>query len=145
MTYTANNPLLYNAAIAGIAAGAVAASNPGGAAQGVGAATAIAAANAANLAAAVTIAQAVDQLIGSDAAITSAGPVTIEPTTAAITNAEISKAGAMYAVAYSEAKGQADVASLVGSPSPVAGAVAGMAASIAAKYGSIITAPFSLL
>ena len=144
MTYVANNPILYNAALAGISAAALAGSNPGGAALGVGAATAIAAANAANLAAAVTIAQAVDQLIGGDGTITGGG-ATLVPASAAIQNAEHSKSGAMLEIAYAELEGEPNVASLVGSPSPVAGAVAAVAGSIAAKYASVITAPFSLL
>ena len=150
MTYAANNPLLYNAALAGIAAAAVAGTNPGGAALGVGAAGAIAAANAANLAAAVTIAQAIDTSIAADSAANgSTSPITLAGATIIGTasgdgtdnNFATSKANAMRAVAYAELSGQGNISSLV----PVAGAVAAIAASVKAKYSSVITAPFSLV
>ncbi len=132
--YVANNPILYNACLAGFAAGAGAGSNP----SGTGAA--VTAANASIVAQAEQVAQAVDTAILADATITTAGATT-PPTTSAIQNAQLSKSGAMRVIAYAAGEGQA---SGNGTTVP-AGPLAAIATGIAAKYAAVIAAPFSLL
>lgn len=132
MIYVANNPILYNACLAGIAAAMGAGQNPAGTGSLV---TGI---NAEQTAVALQVASATDTLITGDGTITSGG-ATIVPSTAAITNAQLSKSGAMRVIAFAAFDGQAQTTSLP------AGAQAAIAAGIAAKYGSVIAAPFSLL
>lgn len=133
MTYVANNPILYNACLAGIAAAGGAGVNPSGTGS------AVTAGNAEAVTQAEAVAQAVDQLVLADATITTAGATT-PPTTAAIQNAQLSKSGAMRMVAYAAFEGQSN------SVTPIpAGAQASIATGIAAKYAAIIAAPFSLL
>ena len=131
--YVANNPVLYNAALSGIIAASGAGANP------AGTGTAVTAANAEAVAAALPLAQAVDTLITGDTTIT-AGGATIVPTTAAISNALASKTAAMFGAAFAALQGQGNAAGAL-----PADAQAAIAAGIAAKYTSVISAPFSLL
>ena len=132
MTYVANNPLLYNACLAGIAAASGGGSNPGppNAAQ--------TAADTAQTAAALSVAQAVDTAIVADDTITSGG-ATLAGTTAAIQNATISKAAAMAGIAYAAFDGQSNVGVIPATQ------IASIASGIKVKYSAVIAAPFSLL
>ena len=132
MTYVANNPILYNAALSGIAAAMAAGSNN----SGTGAV--VTAVNAEQTTIALTVAQAIDTAISADATITTAGATT-PPTTSAIQNAQLSKSGAMRAIAYAAFDRQA--ATVL----PNAGAQAVIVAGVVARYTAVIAAPFSLL
>ena len=108
---TINNPILYNAALIGAYAAA--------------GSEAVPAVNAPALAQAVVIAAAVDAGIPADATITSAG-ATLPPTTAAITNAELSKTALLRSIVFATFLGQA---------SPPSGtALAALVTAIVAKY-----------
>ena len=131
--YVANNPILYNAALSGIIAASTAGANP----SGTGAA--VTAGNAEAVAAALPLAQAVDGLILGDVTITGGG-ATLVPSTAAISNALVSKSEAMFGAAYAAMEGQSNAAGAL-----PAAAQAAIAAGIAAKYTALISAPFSLL
>ncbi len=132
MSYTANNPILYNAVIAAVAAAASAGTGMFDSSPQTN--TTDANIEAVDLA--LEIAQAVDTGIAPDPTITSGG-ATLVPTTGTIQNAQISKSSAIGLVAYAAFE---DIAS---SPAPISVNV--IAASIIALYTSIINAPFSLL
>jgi len=130
--YVANNPILYNAVIAAVAAAAGAGSNPSGTGP------AVAAANAEVVAAAVAVGEAVDTAIPADATITTAGATT-PPTTSAIQNAQLSKTKALYGIVYAAFQGQA----IESVPTPAA--LASIVTGVTTKYAAVIAAPFSLL
>ncbi len=126
--YVANNPLLYNAALAGIIAASGAGQTAGSAGPTLEA-----------VAAALPLAQAIDTAITGDTTITSGG-ATIVPSTAAFSNAETSKSAAMFACAFAAMEGQSNASGAL-----PAAAQAAIAAGVVAKYTALIGAPFSLL
>lgn len=130
MTYVANNPILYNAALAGIIAASGDGINPVGG-------TVAASVDATIVTAAMPIAQAVDQLILGDATIT-AGGATLVPSTAAITGAQLAKSGLMRQCCAAAFRGQETLTTGLTNVSTIA-------AGIVAKYNAGIAAPFSLL
>jgi len=119
-----NNPLLYNAVVAGVCGGAGSAVNPAASASNL-AIRAIIAANA------VAIAVAVDASINADVTITSAGS-TLAPTTGTIADAEISKSSLMRSIAAAAVDGQFTT---VATP---AADVATIAAGIVQNYGASV-------
>lgn len=136
MTFNAVNPVLYNAAIAGI----ISAAAPGNPVAGTVAATVFQEVTAV----AVVVAQAIDAAITIDATITGAGtPNTTLPgdTSAAVANALSAKAGLMRGLCGAAFRGQTTVSLVSGAIPNQANIVAG----IVAKYTAGIAAPFSLL
>jgi hypothetical protein len=125
-----NNPILYNAALAGVFAGASSGVNPAASAQNIALQDEI-------LAAAEAIAAAVDALIAADNTITTAGSTTA-PTTGPIQNAQTSKSGLLRAIAENAVSGQVFTAA------PTGGALSALAAGIAQNYG-VASAAFSTI
>ncbi len=124
-----NNPILYNAALAGAFAGASAGVNPAPSAQN-------ATVQAEILLAAEAIAAAVDTLITADGTITTGGSTTA-PTTGTIADAQTSKSGLMRAIVQSAVEGQ------VFTSTPSGGALAALAQGIAQNY-ALAAAAFSV-
>lgn len=127
---TINNPILYNAALAGAYAASGAGSNP---VAGTPATTVY----AQQVTSAVALAAAVDALIPADATITSGGD-TLPPTTAAIANAQLSKTGLLRSITEASLDEQSQTVT------PSGGALAALAAGIVAKYNAAL-ASFSLV
>lgn len=121
---TINNPLLYNAVLAGAYAGSGFGSNP---VAGTPATTVY----AAQAASAVALAAAVDALIVGDSTITTSGATTA-PTTGTIQDAQVSKSGLMREITAASLAEQGQTTT------PSGPALSSLAAGIAAKYSAAI-------